>query len=417
MSEFSYGPANHAPAACTHEVRLATVSSPLIARMTGFGTTIFAEMSALAVRTGAVNLGQGFPDTDGPTAMLDRAADGIHQGLNQYPPGPGLAPLRAAVAEHRQRRYGLTYDPDSEILITVGATEAIAASILALCDRGDEVVVFEPYYDSYAAIIALAGAVRRPVTLRPDGPGGRFSFDPADLRAALTPRTRLLLVNSPHNPTGTVFTAAELATIAEVCIEHDLLVVTDEVYEHLTFDDAEHVPLATLPGMRDRTLSISSAGKTFSVTGWKIGWLCATRELVQAVTTVKQFVTFTASGPFQMAVAYALGNELGWVESSRLSLQDRRDRLAVGLEKVGLTVHRPAGTYFIQADVRPIGVDDAVAWTMTLAHDAGVVAIPTATFYDDAAVGAPYVRFAFCKRDDVLDEAVNRLTAYAEKRR
>jgi N-succinyldiaminopimelate aminotransferase len=396
------------------------VTGPLVERMSAFGTTIFAEMTALALQTGAVNLGQGFPDTDGPSGMLERAQQAIGEGVNQYPPGPGLPTLRQAIAGHRQARYDLAYDPDGEVLVTVGATEAIATTILALCEVGDEVVVFEPYYDSYAATIALAGARRRAVTLRPDGPGARFSFDPAELRAAVTDKTKLLLLNSPHNPTGTVFTRTELEMIAAIAVERDILVVTDEVYEHLTYDSvdgpAEHLPIASLPGMRERTISISSAGKTFSVTGWKIGWVCAPAHLVRAVQTVKQFTTFTHSGPFQLAVAYALGHEMGWVEGLRLSLQDRRDRLAVGLEKVGLDVHRPAGTYFIQADVRPIGVQDTVAWTRALPHEAGVVAIPTAVFYDNVDAGAPYVRFAFCKRDDVLDEAVSRLTKYAEQR-
>jgi N-succinyldiaminopimelate aminotransferase len=392
------------------------VTGPLVERMGAFGTTIFAEMTALALQTGAVNLGQGFPDTDGPSGMLERAQQAIGEGVNQYPPGPGLAPLRQAIAGQRQARYDLSYDPDGEVLVTVGATEAVASSVMALCEAGDEVVLFEPYYDSYAATIALAGAHRRAVTLRPDGPGGRFTFDPEELRAAITPRTKLLLVNSPHNPTGTVFTREELQAIAAIAVERDLIVVTDEVYEHLTYDDSEHIPIASLPGMRQRTVSISSAGKTFSVTGWKIGWVCAPAGLVKAVTTVKQFMTFTHSGPFQLAVAYALGHEMGWVEGLRLSLQDRRDRLAVGLEKVGLEVHRPAGTYFIQADVRPLGVQNTVEWTRSLPHDAGVVAIPTAVFYDDVQAGAPYVRFAFCKRDDVLDEAVARLTKYAEQR-
>src|SRR4051812_25116556 len=405
------------PPAYSRGLRLRTVTSPLVARMGGFGTTIFAEMTALAHQTGAVNLGQGFPDTDGPLGMLERAQRAIGEGINQYPPGPGLAPLRQAISAHREDNYGLLYNPDTEVLVTVGATEAIAASMLAFCETGDEVVVFQPYYDSYAATIALAGAGRRPVTLRPDGPGARFTFDPDELRAAITPRAKVILVNSPHNPTGTVFTRDEMQTIADLATERDLLVVTDEVSEHLTYDDAEHIAIAMLPGMRERTVSISSAGKTFSVTGWKIGWVCAPARLVRAVTTVKQFLPFTASGPFQLAVAYAPGTEMEWVESLRLSLQDRRDRLAEGLEKVGLDVHRPAGTYFIQADVRAIGIDDTVAWARSLPTDGGVVAIPTAVFYDDVEAGAPYVRFAFCKRDDVLDEAVARLTAYAEKRR
>lgn len=393
------------------------MTASLVERMRGFGTTIFAEMTALAIETGAINLGQGFPDTDGPPAMLARAQQAIREGLNQYPPGPGLPILREAITAHQAKRYGLAYDPAAEVLVTVGATEAITAAILALCEPGDEVLVFEPYYDSYGAAIALAGAVRRPVTLRPDGPGGRFTFDPAELRAALTRRTRLLLLNSPHNPTGTVLTPAELAEVAAVCREHDLIAVTDEVYEHLTYDGAEHLPLAALDGMRERTVSISSAGKTFSVTGWKTGWVCAPPELVRAVLTVKQFLTFTANGPFQAAVAYALEHEQDWVESSRLSHQERRDLLATGLEALGLTVHRPAGTYFIQTDVRSLGFDDGTAFARSLPRAAGVAAIPTAAFYDHPDAGRPYVRFAFCKRPEVLAEGVTRLTAYAADRR
>jgi N-succinyldiaminopimelate aminotransferase len=382
----------------------------LVERMRSFGTTIFAEMSALAVTTGAINLGQGFPDTDGPTAMLERAAAGLRHGLNQYPPGPGRPELRLAIATHQARYYDLTYDPDSEILVTVGATEAVSATILALCEPGDEVVVFEPYYDSYAAAIALANARRVPVALRPTDPAGRFSFDPAEFRAAITPRTRVVLLNSPHNPTGTVLTVAELQTIAAACVEHDLIVVADEVYEHLVYDASTHVPIASLPGMRDRTVSISSAGKSFSVTGWKIGWLCAAAPLVTAVNTVKQFLTYTHSAPMQVAVAYALDHEMAWVDELRVSLQGRRDRLAAGLESVGLAVSRPQGTYFIQADVRGLGVTDGEAYARTLPQDAGVVAIPTAVFCDTPGVGTPFVRFAFCKQDSVLDEAVARLT-------
>jgi N-succinyldiaminopimelate aminotransferase len=375
--------------------------------MRAFGTTIFAEMSALAVRTGSINLGQGFPDTDGPAAMLDHASEAIAAGANQYPPGPGVLDLRQAVVEHRSAHYGLRYDADGEVLVTVGATEAIAAAVLALCEPGDEVVAFEPYYDSYAASIALAGARLTAVTLRPSQ--GRFTFDPDELRAAITPRTRAILVNSPHNPTGTVFTREELAVIAELCRERDLVAITDEVYEHLTFDGVEHVPLATFPGMRERTVMISSAGKTFSVTGWKTGWVCAPREYVAAVQTVKQFLTFTASAPWQVAVAYGLRHELEWVAALRASLEDKRDRLMDGLRAAGFSVCRPQGTYFVQTDIRPLGFADGLELTRRLPELAGVVAIPTQVFYDHPERGAHYVRFAFCKRDEVIDEAVARL--------
>ena len=389
------------------------MSEPLVTRMQGFGTTIFAEMSALAVRTGAINLGQGFPDTDGPSAMLEMAIETIRSGGNQYPPGPGMPELRAAVAAQRSDRYGLSYDPNGEILITVGATEAIAASIMALAEPGDEVVVFEPYYDSYAAVIALAGAVRRPVTLRPERPGGRFVFDPDELRAAVGPRTKLMLVNSPHNPVGTVFTRAELETIADVCREHELIAITDEVYEYLTFDDSEHIPLATLPGMRERTVAISSSGKTFSATGWKVGWITAPAPYVRAVQTVKQFLTYVSSAPWQRAVAYALGHELPWVADLRKSLEAKRDRLITGLEAAGFATYRPQGTYFVQADIRPLGYIDGLELVRALPERAGVVAVPTQVFYDHAAAGAHFVRFAFCKRDEVIDDAVSRLARLA----
>jgi N-succinyldiaminopimelate aminotransferase len=388
-------------------------ASPLVERMRGFGTTIFAEMTALAATTGAVNLGQGFPDTDGPADMLARAAAAMTEGVNQYPPGPGMPALRQAIARQRDRDYGQAYDPDSEILVTVGATEAVSATILALCERGDEVIVLEPYYDVYAAAIALAGAVRVAVPLRPEPDGGRFALDPQALRAAVTPRTRLLLINSPHNPTGTVLTRTELDTVADICREHDLIAVTDEVYEHLTFDGATHIPLATLPGMRERTVSISSAGKTFSVTGWKIGWVCAPAELVRAVSTVKQFLTFTHSGPLQLAAAYALDNESAWVAELRASLQSRRDRLADGLAKAGFTVHRPQATYFVLTDGRPLGLDDGDAAARRMPAEVGVVGIPVSVFCDHPDVGKPFIRFAFCKRDDVLDDAVARLSGWS----
>ncbi|SIQ11277.1 succinyldiaminopimelate aminotransferase apoenzyme [Micromonospora avicenniae] len=382
--------------------------------MRQFGTTIFAEMSALAVRTGAVNLGQGFPDTDGPPEMLAAAAEALRSGQNQYPPGPGIPALRAAVAAHQRRFWGLEYDPDGEVVVTAGATEAVAAAILALCEPGDEVVCFEPYYDSYAAAIALAGAVRRPVTLRPAS-GGRYAFDPDALRAAFGPRTRLVLLNSPHNPTGKVFTPAELALIAELCQGHDAYAVTDEVYEHLVFTDASapHVPLATLPGMRERTLRISSAGKTFSCTGWKVGWASGPARLVSALLRVKQFLTFVNAAPLQPAVAVALGLPDEYFAGFRAGLQARRDQLVEGLNDAGFDVLATEGTYFVTADVTPLGGGDGVEFCRSLPQRCGVVAVPTQVFYDDAEAGRRLVRFAFCKRPEVLSEAVTRLRRLA----
>ncbi|SFQ41895.1 N-succinyldiaminopimelate aminotransferase [Amycolatopsis arida] len=378
----------------------------LVPRLRPFTSTIFADMTALAVRAGAVNLGQGFPDTDGPPAMLDAARKALFGGANQYPPGPGRPELRAAIAEHRTR-YGLHHDPDGEILVTTGATEAIAASLLALTGPGDEVLVIEPYYDSYAASVALAGATRRVVPLVA-GPGGRFALDVDALRAAVTPRTRAILVNSPHNPTGTVFTRDELAAIAEVCVRHDLVAITDEVYEHLVFD-GEHVPLATLPGMAERTVSVSSAGKTFNCTGWKIGWVCARPELVAAVKAAKQFLTFVSGGPLQPAVAHALRHELEWVERLRTDLVAKRDRLAAGLADAGFEVRPSAGTYFVCADVRPLGFADAEELAWRLPELVGVAAVPVCVFTDHPDEWRHLLRFAFCKRDEVLDEAITRL--------
>jgi N-succinyldiaminopimelate aminotransferase len=385
-------------------------ADPLVPRMRAFGTTIFAEMSALAVRTRAVNLGQGFPDTDGPVEMLDAAQAALRGGRNQYPPGPGIPELRAAVAAHQKRFWGLEYDPDGEVLITAGATEAIASAILALCETGDEVVCFEPYYDSYAASIALSGATRRPVTLRPSA-DGRYEFDPADLRAAFGPRTRLVLLNSPHNPTGKVFTADELGLIAQLCQEYDAYAVTDEVYEHLAFTDAAslHLPLAALPGMRERTVRISSAGKTFSCTGWKVGWASGPRPLVSAVTRVKQFLTYVNGAPLQPAVAVALGLPDAYFTGFRDELQAKRERRSAGLAEAGFDVLRPEGTYFVTTDITPLGGKDGVEFCLGLPERCGVVAVPTQVFYDDVDAGRHLVRFAFCKRPEVLDEAVNRL--------
>ncbi|MEV7079724.1 pyridoxal phosphate-dependent aminotransferase [Streptomyces sp. NPDC093516] len=383
-------------------------------RLAEFGTTIFAEMSALALSTGAINLGQGFPDTDGPEEVREAAVRALRDGRgNQYPPGPGVPELRAAIAAHQQRRYGLSYDPGTEVLVTAGATEAIAAALLALVEPGDEVVALEPYYDSYAACVAMAGGRRVPVTLRADVAEGRFRLDLDELRAAVTDRTRLLLVNTPHNPTGTVLTRAELAAIAELAVERDLLVVTDEVYEHLVFDDAEHVPLAAFPGMRERTVTISSAGKTFSFTGWKVGWVTAAPELVTAVRSAKQYLTYVSAGPFQYAVAEALALPESYFTDFRDDLLAKRNLLAAGLEEAGFRVFRPSGTYFVTTDIRPLGETDGTAFCRALPERAGVVAIPNAVFYDHRDEGAPFVRFAFCKRTGVLEEAVRRLKGVA----
>ncbi|MEU1195911.1 pyridoxal phosphate-dependent aminotransferase [Streptomyces sp. NPDC005813] len=379
-------------------------------RLAEFGTTIFAEMSALAVSTGSINLGQGFPDTDGPQEIREAAVRALRDGRgNQYPPGPGVPELRAAVSAHQERRYALSYDPDTEVLVTAGATEAIAAALLALLEPGDEVIAFEPYYDSYAACIAMAGGTRVPVTLRPHE--GSFRLDLDELRDAVTDRTRLLLVNTPHNPTGTVLTREELAEIAKLAVERDLLVVTDEVYEHLVFDGAEHVPLASFPGMRERTVTIGSSGKTFSFTGWKVGWVTAPPALVGAVRSAKQFLTYVASGPFQYAVAEALALPDAYFEAFRADMLAKRDVLAAGLAEAGFEVFRPQGTYFITTDIRPLGESDGFAFCRALPERAGVVAIPNAVFYDHREAGAPFVRFAFCKQTQVLEEAAKRLKA------
>ncbi len=366
-------------------------------RVAGLGTTIFTEMSALAVRTGAINLGQGFPDTDGPTAVIDAAVASLRGGENQYAPLPGVPALREAVFEHQRAWYGL--DPE-DVLITFGATEGIASALLGLCDPGDEVVVLEPYYDSYSACIGFAGARRRPVTLRPPG----FEVTPEALEAAIGPRARVLLLNTPHNPIGRVLSRGELELIAAACIEHDLICVTDEVYEHLVYD-GEHIPIATLPGMASRTLTISSVGKSFSFTGWKIGWCSGPAELVAAARTVKQFLTFAGGTPLQHAAAAALRLPRAEVEAIRDDLRVKRDQLCAGLTDARLHPITPAGTYFVNADV---GVD-AIGFCRDLPERCGIVAIPTSVFYDDKDVAATLVRFAFCKRPEVIAEAANRL--------
>ncbi|MGE4425328.1 MAG: pyridoxal phosphate-dependent aminotransferase [Solirubrobacteraceae bacterium] len=386
-------------------------------RLAPFGTTIFAEMTALADRTGAVNLGQGFPDEDGPEDLRRAAAAALIEGPNQYAPGRGAPELRRAIADHRRRFHGVTIDPDTQVQVTVGATEGVAASIIGLCDPGDEVVVLEPYYDSYAAVIAMAGAVRRPVTLRaPD-----FALDIDALRTTVEASVarrdgdgrggaRVLLLNSPHNPTGRVLTTDELDAIAGLCVEHDLVAVCDEVYEHLAFA-RPHVPLCVRPGMADRTLTVSSAGKTFALTGWKVGWVSGPAELVDAVAAAKQFLTFSGHGPLQQAIAVALAMPDAYFDGLRSRMASRRDRLVAGVRAAGLPALVPEGGYFVTVDVSGTAEPDAIAFCRGLPERAGVVGVPTTVFYDDREAGRSLVRLAYCKRESVLDDAIARLGA------
>ncbi len=386
-------------------------TAPLAARLAHIPPTVFSEMSALAVRTGALNLGQGFPDVDGPASVVRAAQEALDAGANQYAPGIGIPSLRAAIARHQHRHYGLDLDPDREVVVTTGCTEAIAATLLGLVDPGDEVVVLEPYYDSYVAMLEMCGARRRPVTLRAPAPGSVPRPDPDELRAAVTGRTKLILLNTPHNPTGTVLTRDELQLVADLAIEHDVLVVTDEVYEHLVFDGRSHVPIASLPGMWERTLTLSSAGKSYSFTGWKVGWATGPARLVQAVLAAKQWLTFTSGSPLQPAVAHALDHEPGWPTELARDLQGRRDLLCDGLAAAGLEPRVPEGTYFATTDVSHLGWADGRELCLALPERAGVVAIPAQGFYDDAEAGRQLVRWAFCKQPDVIAEGVRRLAA------
>ncbi|MFE9561183.1 pyridoxal phosphate-dependent aminotransferase [Streptomyces sp. NPDC006487] len=375
-------------------------------RLRDAGPTVFTQMSQLAGLHGAINLGQGFPDTPGPSVVVDSAVAALRAGHHQYPPVPGLPALREAIAAHQRGWYGIEWDPAREVVVTTGASEALAAALLALVGPGDEVIVLEPYYDSYAACVELAGATLVPVRLTPPA----FTFDPAALRAAVTPRTKVLLLNTPHNPTGTVLPPESLRQIAETARAHDLLVIADEVYEHLVYE-GPHLPIATLPGMAERTLTIGSAGKTFSFTGWKVGWATGPADLVEAVTAVKQYLSFSSGTPFQHAVAEALRLPPVRITALRDSLRERRDRFVAGLRDIGFAVHVPQGTYFVTADIRPLGEADGLAFCRSLPARCGVAAVPNQVFYADPAAGRPYVRFAFCKQQAVLDEALGRLAA------
>ena len=382
-----------------------------VARLRPYSVNVFAAMSALASEVGAVNLGQGFPDEDGPPAMLEAARRAIAEGVNQYPPGPGIAALREAIAAQRMRRYRMAFDPGSEVLVTVGASEAIAAAVLGLVEPGSEVLLIEPFFDTYSPVIAMAGSRRVSVQLVADGRG--FALDVDAVRAAITTRTRAIIVNSPHNPTGLVLSDNDLRALAAVAVEADLLVISDEVYEHLVFDGARHLPIATYPGMAQRTVTISSAAKMFNCTGWKIGWACGPADLIAGVRAAKQYLSYVGGAPFQPAVAYALDHEDAWVESLRDALQSKRDTLAAALTGIGFEVHQSAGTYFLCADPRPLGFADSATFCTELPRRVGVAAIPMSAF---CAPDSPYagawnhlVRFAFCKRRQTLDEAIRRL--------
>ncbi len=394
---------------------MVSIGEPLTQRLRGFGASIFAEMTALAVETGAINLGQGFPDYNGPQEVLNIAQRNIEQGANQYPPGIGLPDLRQAISEHQKRFWNLSYDPDSEVLVTMGATEALAGALLGILNEGDEVIVFEPLFDTYAGCVALAGAVLSPVTLRPQD-NGRYGFDPEELRRSVNKRTRMILLNSPHNPTGMVFTRDELELVADIARENDLIVISDEVYEHLTFNNAVHIPIASLSDMHERTITISSGGKSFNTTGWKIGWACGPSSLISATRMAKQLFTFAGGTPFQSAIAAGLRLPDSYFLQLARDLQNKRDILMSALTDSGLSPISPEGTYFITADIRHrLPNTDSLTFCRTLPYDCGVVAIPGGVLYDPrhSDEGKYLVRFAFCKQEATLFEAAERLRAWA----
>ncbi len=389
--------------------------SPLAHRLQGFSPSIFAEMTALAASTNSINLGQGFPDYNGPADVLRIAQDNIAAGNNQYPSGIGLPGLRNAISEHQKRFWNVTYDPDSEVLVTMGATEALAGAMLGILNEGDEVIMFEPLFDTYAGCVALAGATLVPVTLRPQA-NGRYEFDPCELRSAVTSNTRMILLNSPHNPTGTVFTAEEMQMVADVAIEHDLIVLSDEVYEHLVFDEATHISMASLAGMRERTVTISSGGKSFNTTGWKIGWACAPATLINATRMAKQLFTFAGGTPFQPAIAAGLRLPDSYFQTLASDLQQKRDVLMSALHDASLQPITPEGTYFITCDIRSRQPDgDGMAFCRALPEQVGVVAIPASVLYAPRNMheGNHLVRFAFCKQMDTIEQASLKLRAWS----
>lgn len=391
-----------------------TATNPTAERLRPFGTTIFAEMTALAIEHRAVNLSQGFPDDPGPERAHRAAAEAMRQGRNQYAPLPGIAPLREAVAAWLDRRQGLAIDPATEVTVTAGATEALAAAMLGTINPGDRVVLFEPYYDCYRAAVAFAGGVPIFVTMRPDASGTRFTFDEAELRAAFAQSPRMVLVNTPHNPTGTVLTREELGLIAGLCAEHDTIALADEVYETLTFDEAQpHVSIATLPGMRERTITVSSIGKSFSLTGWKVGWAVAPAPLTRAVRSAHQFLTFAVATPLQHAAADLLMHADDTAESIRAHDHAMRDLLVPALTDLGFQCFNPAGTYFVMADHTEVsgklGLPNDIALCRHLTQHAGVAAIPPSAFYSNPAEGHPYIRFAFCKQQPTIEQAIARL--------
>lgn len=376
------------------------------------GVTIFEEITTLAMKHQAINLGQGFPDEDGPAALSRLAQEAIAAGHNQYAPGKGILDLRTAVAEHQNRFYGISLDPEHEVIITTGATEAIAAAVLALTGPGDEVLTFEPFYDAYGALIGLSGATHTTAPLlAPD-----FLPDLSTLEASFSSRTKMVIVNNPHNPTGTMFPEAVLTEIVRLATKYDAVILTDEVYEHLTFGP-RHIPVATIPGAANRTLTISSAGKTFSFTGWKIGWLSGPAELVAAARTVKQFLSYSSGTPFQAAIAAGLRMDASYFTEAAATLAHKRDILGAGLRAAGFDVYLPQGTYFINADTSAMGITDATALARRLPELIGVAAIPVPVFChpEGAERTRSLLRFAFCKQIPLLEQAAERLATLQEK--